>query len=452
VTIIPIIVALAVFVGSTRALPITGDEPHYLIIADSLARDFDLDLRNNYEAEAKNRRIIGPVRPHARDVNGRWMPYHGAGLGLLLAVPWVLAGSAASRVVMCVTAGLIPYAIFRWLRRSMTHRAAAWLAIGNSVSVPILFGSPLIYPDLLCGGLVTVMLVWLLQQVDEDDRSPIGWAAYWLACGVLPWLNIKFVPTTIVLVVGGAVAAWHERSRSGGIRNPAWISAPLAALGPLALVAFNWIEFGSLLGAREMTELTTSGFRALLIFLGLHFDQSQGMFLQQPLLLLGVAMVVPFVWSRPWTAVFWLAAYLSLIVPNAFELARFGTAGPDGRFGWSASWLWMIPLAYSSAPLRRWIEASVAPLVTVGLAYQAALASRWVPTPQFLFPRLEEQLALRDSLFPLWLRAVVPSYYWWDFRTYLTYAPNVVATAATALLIVAGAILWRRSLAAASHS
>jgi hypothetical protein len=365
---------------------------------------------------------------------------------MLLALPWVVGGAAASRVVMCITAGLIPYALFQWLRRSMSRRAAAWLAVGTGVSVPVLFGSPLIYPDLLCGGLVTLMVVWLLQQVDEADRNSIGWAAYWLACGILPWLNIKFAPTTIVLVIGGAVAAWRESSRSGGIWDPAWISAPLAAVGPVALAAFNWIDFGRLLGAREMTELTTSGFRALLIFLGLHFDQSQGMFLQQPLLLLGVAMVVPFVWSRPSTAMFWLAIYLSLIVPNALELARFGTAGPDGRFGWSAAWLWIIPVGFAPSTFRRRLEAWVWPLVALGLIYQAALAIRWVATPQFLFPRLEEQLALRDSLFPIWLRGVVPSYYWWDFRTYLTYPPNVVATAATVLLIAAGAISWRKSV------
>src|SRR5262245_55915694 len=190
--------------------------------------------------------------------------------------------------------------------------------------------------------------------------------------------------------------------------NPAWTTAPLVALGPLTLAGFNWIVFGRLLGGRDMSELTTSSFRALLIFLGLHFDQSQGMFLQQPLLLLGMATVVPFVWRRPWIAVFWLVVYLSLLVPNALELARFGTAGPDGRFGWSAAWLWFIPVGFATSTFRSWLEAWVRPLVTLGLMYQAALAIRWVATPQFLFPRLEEQLELRDSLFPIWIRGVVP--------------------------------------------
>ena len=38
-------------------VPITGDEPHYLIIAASLLRDGDLDVRNNYEHNARTREI-----------------------------------------------------------------------------------------------------------------------------------------------------------------------------------------------------------------------------------------------------------------------------------------------------------------------------------------------------------------------------------------------------------
>ena len=220
-------------------------------------------------------------------------------------------------------------------------------------------------------------------------------------------------------------------------------ASPLIAIGPAALLAFHFLEYGRALGARAASEISTSGFRGLLIFQGLHFDQSQGMFLQHPLLLVGVAALVPFARMRPRLAVFWLLAYLSLIVPNSLESARFGTAGPDGRFGWSAEWLWMIPIGVlaGSAPAKfeRWVK----PLVVAAVAYQAALAIRWMDSPNGLFPRLEEQLSLRDSLFPVWMRAVVPSYYLWDFRSYLTYPPNVIAVGGTVALMAAGAILLR---------
>jgi hypothetical protein len=225
--------------------------------------------------------------------------------------------------------------------------------------------------------------------------------------------------------------------------SSAWIFSPLILIGPIALLVFNIEAYGNPYGARGTAELTTSGLRALLIFLGLHFDQSQGMFLQQPLLVAGVAAFVPFVRARPRLALFWLAAYASLMVPNSLELARFGTAGPDGRFGWSAEWLWVIPIGVLAGTGRARFERWIKPLVAAAVAYQVALALRWVPDPMSLFPRLQEQLALRDSLFPVWMRAVMPSYYLWDFRSYLTYGPNVAAIAIAVAIMVGGAILLR---------
>ena len=40
---------LAAWWGASGRLRITGDEPHYLIIAASAVRDRDFDVRNNYE-------------------------------------------------------------------------------------------------------------------------------------------------------------------------------------------------------------------------------------------------------------------------------------------------------------------------------------------------------------------------------------------------------------------
>jgi hypothetical protein len=443
---VPVLVTLAVFFGRTRLVPVVGDEPHYLIMADSVARDLDLDLRNNYEGDFQTGAIVGRVTPHARDVDGRWWPFHTPGLGVLLAVPLLLGGSVASRAALAVFAGLLPFVLVRWFARVMKRQSAAWLAIATCLSVPILFGSSLIFPDLPAGIVTLALFIWIARRANQEapPGGTTGWAAYWLTSGLLPWLNLKFAPTTIVLALGGAAVAWRiHRSHGAAAAARTWTSAPLIAIGPVTLLAFHYWAYGRALGAREGAELTSSGFRAGLIFLGLHFDQSQGMFLQQPLLLLGVAALVPFIRTRPWMAVFWLMTYLSLIVPNTLELARFGMAGPDGRFGWSAEWLWMIPVGFLVGSARSTFERWIKPLAVAALAYQASLAVRWIASPMLLFPRLEEQLSLRDSLFPAWLRAVVPSYYLWDFRSYLTYPPNVVAMVGTLALMTAGAILLR---------
>jgi hypothetical protein len=444
----PVVATLAIYALQTHHIPAVGDEPHYVMIADSLAHDFDFDVRNNYEQDVERRAIVGRIRPHVRFKGEQWVSYHAPGLGVLLAVPFLVGGIHGCRVALVILTGILPFALYHWFRRTLSKGTAVWLAASVAASVPILFGSILIYPDLTAGVVATPLVAWVIARAAGDPASGVEWAAFWSVAGLLPWLNLKFAPTTLI-VTSGAVAALIHQHWHGVRQKAAWISLPLVAVGPLALAFFNLNEFGQLLGPRGTSELTSSPMRALLIFLGLHFDQSQGMFLQQPLLLIGVSLLVPFAREMPWTAVFWVMAYLSLIAPNAFELARFGMAGPDGRFGWSAEWLWMLPLGVlrtGSPGWERWLRR----LCMAGIVYQVLLAIRWLPYPLQLFPHLQESLADRDSLFPIWLRGLMPSYYLWDFKRFLTYPPNVAATFAAAGVLVGGAIWWRRTNSAPS--
>jgi hypothetical protein len=212
----------------------------------------------------------------------------------------------------------------------------------------------------------------------------------------------------------------------------------LAAVGPLGLAAFHIWGVGNPIGPRGLGEVASNFSRASMMFLGLHFDQSQGMFVQHPLLLAGVAAWPIFARRRPWLAAFWLLLYASLIIPNSLELARWGVGGPVGRFMWSAAWLWAVPLGLVVADHQAALERYVKPAVILSLAYQALLAVRWLPNLHLLYPRLEEQLDARDSLFPLALRPLLPSFYFWDFSSYWTYPPNVVAYGVFVGLIALG--------------
>ena len=52
---------LAFWWSTTNRYRLTGDEPHYLILAASLLRDGDVDVRNNFDEDATTREIYGPV-------------------------------------------------------------------------------------------------------------------------------------------------------------------------------------------------------------------------------------------------------------------------------------------------------------------------------------------------------------------------------------------------------
>jgi hypothetical protein len=442
---IPLALCVAAYFAAISRLPITGDEPHYLIMAESVATDFDLDLRNNYEDEAQRPRIYGAVAPHVGKTDRGWMPFHAPGLSVLLALPSGLAGIPGARFAMIALAGALPWSLFRWLSGEMPAVTAVWLTLGVTIALPFCFGAQQIYPDFPAGAVVLGLTLWLLRRPRE--RTTRGaWAAWWLAIGLLPWLNLKFMATTAVLAVGGAAMAYRtSNAQSGPTARSVAATSLLAAVGPAAIVAFNLWSAGRPFGFRGADELSTSFARALVTFLGLQFDQSQGLFVQQPMMLAGLAALAPFARLRPRAALFWVALYASLIVPNSFEIAQYGGGGPAGRFGWSATWGWTIPLGLVVAHYHDRLHRYVKPAVVASAVYQIALAARWGPNPFLLLSRVDARLAARDSLFPIAVRPWLPSFYFPDISKHLRYAPDIAVVAMALLVIASGAaatIAW----------
>lgn len=111
-------VLITVLFTATGSVRVTGDEPHYLVMADGLLRDRTFDLRNAYTREGETHRIYGsPLpAPHVVIVNHRWGPYHEPGLPIALAIPFAVGGELGARVALCVIAGLLPLCCFGFLR------------------------------------------------------------------------------------------------------------------------------------------------------------------------------------------------------------------------------------------------------------------------------------------------------------------------------------------------
>src|SRR5260370_27400850 len=93
---------------------ITGDEPHYLLITDSLIRDRDLKVDNNYlidtpvqQASALN--LSKDFGAHTYNGYSR----HTIGMPILLAIPYAIGGVTGSRVFMALLAGLWPLLLFK---------------------------------------------------------------------------------------------------------------------------------------------------------------------------------------------------------------------------------------------------------------------------------------------------------------------------------------------------
>ena len=109
-----------------------GDEPHYLMVAESLLRDGDLSLERDY---AEGRYAVfhdAPLEPHyrVRGKGGAIYSLHAVGLSILILPAWALAGYAGVTVFMALLAALVALEVREWVReltgRDGLAEAAGW--------------------------------------------------------------------------------------------------------------------------------------------------------------------------------------------------------------------------------------------------------------------------------------------------------------------------------------
>ena len=289
---------------------VSGDEPHYLVMAQSLWRDHDLELRDEYEGEEWAEFMPGPLRPHwgAPRADGRPYPAHSPGLPLLLAPAYAFGGRAACVLVMALL-GAATGVVCRELALRATGDAGAalvaWLAVSGP---PLFFYAFHLYTEL--PSALALGLGLLLLARAGGVRAAVGAA---LVASTLPWLHLKMIPAAAAL---GLVAAWRLRGQAlaaflitAGTAAAVFglyylsvfgVPSPLAIYGgsvPADARAFSWRAVAGLLLDRSygLLEVAPVFLLALAGLGGLARGREGG-----PAALVGVAVLLPAVSWRMW--------------------------------------------------------------------------------------------------------------------------------------------------------
>ena len=214
-------------------------------------------------------------------------------------------------------------------------------------------------------------------------------------------------------------------------------------LSGIGILAYNFACFHNPMGPVAGSQTYRIGEWGM-ILLGLHLDQSHGVFFEQPLLLLGLAGV-PFLFFRDRREFLVLAVlYVSMTLPNAMHETWYGGYSISGRFMLSASVLWILPLAAGlraipavARSLAAWLAAAVVFVQLVEMHFW------WALQPA----RLYNALPVRNSIYPYAVRYLLPSYY--DFDGWYKAPVNWCSIVVCLALVAAGFLVrsgrWRRA-------
>ncbi len=447
---------MVVFIWQSHDLyKITGDEPHYLFIADSLSRDLDLTVANNYSIEtpvhqATRSNYADPEDMNKHVLNGYSL--HNIGLGFILAIPYKLAGVVGAKAAIALLVGLCPFLFYRTLFRITESKPWSLLvAFAVAIGLPFAAASNQIYPDLLGGMIIfwgAERIIRLLQDKDKQSvhSSLMPGVLFGLLISLLPWLHIRLAaPATLLLLGYVYVAVYSQPSLTADSSRRYKYLVPVAivACSLLLLGFYNRHAFGSIFGPYQQGALGFDVKKMALVFFGLHGDKSQGMFMQQPLLLLGLFGIVPLIKANRQAAFLLGMIYFSILLPNSMHSVTYGGFSFVGRFGWAAVSLWIFPIAYAvKLLLEQNKQAMVLLLCIATIILQGWFASQWLLHHEFLMNSNDIPVWSARSFYDgTWLWRKLPAFQ--DVDAYLKHPPNYVVLLLLILLTVSG-WLWQR--------
>lgn len=324
---------------------ISGDEPHYLLIAHSVWSDGDFDLKNNYDARDLLAYYAGPLEPRhvSLGVLGQEYSFHGPGVGLLVLPAYVIGGPTAARLLVAMLVACGSGFLWSTARRLMDSPRAAWVAWLAFISgAPLALNATMVYPD-GPGAAICALALWGLIRAVDDRPGPslAALASFGLALALLPWLHLRL--GLISAAFGVAFIATLVR-RPDGVTRVLWFSvAPVIACA--LLFAASWVMFAELDPTAVFRQQASGSLAAARTGLvGLLFDQEFGLLPYAPYLALAPLGLVP-LWKRAP-----LVAVTALVISAATLVL-------------GASWVWW---GGQSAPARFLV--AVLPALAIGAA------------------------------------------------------------------------------------
>jgi hypothetical protein len=365
----PAVLALYAVVAGRAQMQVgpQGDEPHYLMVADSILRDRDVSLQDDYAAGRYRDFFGGTLEPHyrVRGKHGDVVSLHAVGLSILILPAYAAGGYPAASFFMALLAALLAREI-RELVRSWSGsdglaEGSAWLV---ALSPPLLHYAGLIFTEVPAALAVAVALRRGRDPWSASRPAGLAWA---VAVAALPWLNVRYAAVAAALLVFALAARPPKRV--------ALVLSASLALSGMAVALWHFHLYGffdprRVYGRRPELSLALlpEGLQGLLL------DQEFGLLAYAPVFALAVpGLAALFASSRRLAAAAGALLLIVIVTAGAWPMWR-GGFNPPARFLVPA--LPALALCVAAA-LRRGTGAGAALLA--GWSLWTGMAGGWDP-------------------------------------------------------------------------
>jgi hypothetical protein len=189
-----------------------GDEPHYLLAAESIVHDGDVDVLDEYAARAYADFYPYELSHHGRTTEGRLNEPHGVGFPLLIAPAYAVGGAKGVELFLAAIAALAVALGYRLALRAAPDPWALGAALALGLSPPFVAYGSAVYPELAAGAALAGAALLALRLHERIVRVEAFLCLALL--GALPWLGTKFVPAGVVIGAVAVRALWRAQRRT----------------------------------------------------------------------------------------------------------------------------------------------------------------------------------------------------------------------------------------------
>lgn len=311
----------------------TGDEPHYLVISQTLLIYHSLDVTLDYSNGDYKTFYRGPLGPFQHTSPNKWgelLPLHSIGAPILWLIPFAIAGRPGTLFFMAFVSLLIVFNVYFLLIALGIQRNYAFLtSLGVALASPVWVFSHYNFVE----PIAALLSIYIMRVLFQERRRTLDILGSSVALGIFPWIHIRFALFEVVLCAF-LLARVYQENRFSKIKP--YLFALLPVIGMfLIFEAYNFFVWGSLNPAINQANSHETPFDAPFPhgLLGLFLDEEYGLLPNFPIFLFlfgGIILALKKKYLR------FNILMLLLAVPYIVIIASFhnwsGAISPPARF------------------------------------------------------------------------------------------------------------------------
>lgn len=310
----------------------TGDEPHYLIISQTILKYHSLDVTRDYIHGDYRQFYPFTIDPHVvRNVRGQVLPVHNIGGPILWLIPFALLGRLGAVFLISLVSILCVINIYKLLLLLGSSKRIAFVAgLAYIVASPLYIYSHLTFVELI-GAFICICV--LRKTLQAEIKTVDLWLCASLL-GLLPWVHIRFAQLEISLFCI-LLYRLYRQNKLRSIKQDVALLLPIGVLFVL-LEVYSLVIWGTWNPAANETMSNATPFEispVSNIFLGFFFDQEYGLLFSAPVFLF---LLMGLVFSMRKQLLGYNLSMLIICVPYIILFATyrdwFGGYNPSARY------------------------------------------------------------------------------------------------------------------------